>query len=223
MSRKEELKALRAADRRKQNMITIGIIVVGALLIAGFLIYSSLKKRDIKINPRPMADYTSMGDKNAKVKVEEFSDFQCPYCKQFATEMEPAIVKTYVETGLIQVTFSPFSFLGQESVKAAEAAYCAADQGKFWEYHDLLFESQNGENQGTFTRSLFVQLANDLSLDKATFQSCIDNGTNAQKVVDSASYGKSKGVNGTPYFLVNGQLVDSSQLNSAIDAALSAK
>ncbi len=223
MSRKEELKALRAADRRRQNMITIGIIILGALLIAGVFIYSSLKKRDIKINPRPMADYNTMGDKNAKVKVEEFSDFQCPYCRQFATELEPDIVKTYVETGLIQVTFTPFSFLGQESVKAAEAAYCAADQEKFWEYHDLLFESQNGENQGTFTRTLFVQLANDLSLDKTAFQSCIDNGTNAQKVKDNVAYGQGKGVNGTPYFLVNGKLVDTSQLNAAIDAALSAK
>lgn len=220
MSRKEELKAMRAADRRRQNIITISIIVLGALLIASVLIWPSIQRRVVKTNPRPSADYTSMGDKNAKVKVVEFSDFQCPYCKQFATEVEPTLVKNYVETGKIYVTFSPFSFLGQESVKAAEAAYCAADQGKFWEYHDLLFEGQKGENQGTFTRALFLQFANDLKLDVASFQSCIDNGTNAKKVTDDITYGQGKGVNGTPYFMVNDQLVDSSQLNAAIDAAL---
>jgi protein-disulfide isomerase len=223
MGRKEELKAQRAAERRKQNIITIGIIVLGALIIAGVLIWPSLQKRNIKLNPRPMADYTSMGDKNAKVKVEEFSDFQCPYCKQFATEVEATLVKDYVETGKILVVFTPFSFLGEESVKAAEAAYCAADQGKFWEYHDLLFENQKGENQGTFNRALFVQMANDLKLDGTAFQSCIDNGKNAQKVKDNVTYGQGKGVNGTPYFLVNDKLVDSSQLTAAIDAALSAK
>ncbi|HEX7556706.1 MAG TPA: thioredoxin domain-containing protein [Leptolinea sp.] len=223
MSRKEELKALRAADRRKQNWITISIIVFGALLIAGVLIWPSLQKREVKINPRPMADFTSMGDKNAKVKVEEFSDFQCPFCKEFATTAEPAFVAKYVTTGKVLVTFTPFSFLGQESVIAAEAAYCAADQGKFWEYHDQLFDSQNGENKGTFNRALFIQLAKDISLDSATFQTCIDNKTYTKKVTDNVTYGQGKGVTGTPFFLVNDKLVDSSQLDAAVDAALSAK
>lgn len=220
MSKKEELKALRAADRRKQNWITLGIIAFGALLIAGVLIWPTIQRKMIKPVPRPMADFTSMGDKNAKVKVEEFSDFQCPYCKQFATQVEASIVTKYVETGKVYLTFVPYSFLGEESVKAAEAAYCAADQSKFWEYHDLIFQNQNGENQGYFTRSLFVQFAGDLGLDKATFEKCVDDAKYAQLVKDNVSYGQSKGVNGTPYFLVNDKLVDSSELTAAIDSAL---
>jgi protein-disulfide isomerase len=223
MSTKEELKALREAKQRKETFITLGIIILGALLVAGVLIWPSLQRRDIKLNPRPMADFTSMGDKNAKVKVEEFSDFQCPFCKQFATEAEQAIVDKYVATGKIYLTFTPFSFLGQESVKAAEAAYCAADQAKFWEYHDLIFENQAGENQGRFTRSLFIQMANDLKLDMNKFTTCVDNSTYATKVTDNVTYGQGKGVKGTPTFLVNDQLVDSSQLESAIEAALTAK
>lgn len=220
MNKKQELKALRAADRRKQNWVTIGIIAFGALLIAGVLIWPSLQKKMVKPNSRPNADYTTMGDKNAKVKVEEFSDFQCPFCKQFATTQEQALVDKYVTTGKIQIKFVPFAFLGQESVKAAEASLCAADQNKFWEYHDLLFESQKGENQGAFTRDLFVQLANDLSLDGTKFQECVDKGTHSQEVSDNVKYGQGKGVNGTPYFLVNDKLVDSSQLEAAIEAAL---
>jgi protein-disulfide isomerase len=220
MSKKQELKALRAADRKKQNWITIGIIAFGALLIAGVLIWPSLQKRMVKPNPRPNADYTTMGDKNAKVKVEEFSDFQCPFCKQFATEQEQTLVDKYVKTGKAQFKFVTFAFLGEESVKAAEASLCAADQNKFWEYHDLLFESQKGENQGAFTRNLFVQLAGDLSMDGTKFQECIDKGTHAQDVSDNVKYGQGKGVNGTPYFLVNDKLTDSSQLEAAIEAAL---
>ncbi|GAP20128.1 DsbA family protein [Leptolinea tardivitalis] len=220
MSKREEMKALREADRRRQNTITIIIIAVGALLITGALIWPSIKRQVVKPNPRPMADYNSMGNKNAKVKVEEFSDFQCPYCREFALKAEPEFVKQYVETGKVFVTFTPFSFIGEESVKAAEAAYCAADQGKFWEYHDLLFENQNGENKGNFTRSLFLQFAKDLSLDTAAFQTCIDNGTNAAKVKDNMTYGQNKGVNGTPYFMVNGTLVDSSKLIETVEKAL---
>lgn len=223
MSRKQELKEMRAADRRRQNWITIGIIVFGALLITGVLIFPSLQKKVVKPNARPNADYTSMGDKNAKVKVEEFSDFQCPYCKQFATTMEQTFVDKYVKTGKIQLTFVPFAFLGDESVKAAEASLCAADQNKFWEYHDLLFENQKGENQGAFSRDLFISLGKDLSLDMTKFQDCVDKNTNSQKVTDFLKYGQNKGVNGTPFFIVNDKLVDSSQLEAAVEAALTGK
>jgi protein-disulfide isomerase len=223
MSKRAELKAMRNASRRTQSWITIGVVVLGALLIAGVLIWPSLNRKEVKTNPRPLANYTSMGDPNAPVKVEEFSDYQCPYCKMFGAEQEPILVKDYIGTGKVYFTYTAFSFLGPESVKAAEAAYCAADQGKFWEYHDLLFENQAGENKGTFSRGLFITLANDLKLDSTAFQTCIDSGKNAQKVQDNISYGKSKGVTGTPFFLVNDKLVDSSQLTAEIESALKAK
>jgi protein-disulfide isomerase len=170
-----------------------------------------------------MANFTSMGDPNAPVKVEEFSDYQCPYCRSFAEEKEPAIVKNYVETGKVYFTYIPFSFLGPESVKAAEAAYCAADQNKFWEYQDLIFEAQSGENRGAFSRSVFVSLANDLRLDMPSFQNCIDTGKFSKQVTDNLQYGREKGVTGTPFFLVNDKLVDSSKLTAAIEEALNTK
>jgi protein-disulfide isomerase len=220
MSKKAELRAMRAANTRTQSWITIGVVILGALLIAGVLIWPSLNRKEVVTNPRPMANYNSMGDPNAPVKVEEFSDYQCPYCKLFKDEQESLLVKDYVEQGKVYFTYIPFSFLGPESVKAAEAAYCAADQGKFWEYHDLIFANQAGENRGTFSRSLFVTLANDLKLESSTFQTCIDSGANSQKVQDNLKYGREKGVTGTPFFLVNDKLVDSSQLTASIEAAL---
>ncbi len=222
MSQKAKLKALRAANRRRQNYLIVGIIALCAFLITGALILPSMQKNTVEINPRPMADKNSMGDQNAKVKVEEFSDFQCPYCGQFALKQEAKYVEKYVKTGKVYLTFVPFSFIGEESVKAAEAAYCAADQGQFWEYHDQIFSNQNGENQGAFTRDVFITLANNLSLDMTTFEDCIDKETYRERVMDDITYAQSKGVNGTPYFMVNDKLVDSSELEAAIEEALQA-
>jgi protein-disulfide isomerase len=89
---------------------------------------------------------------DAPVVLVEFSDFQCPYCKKFTDEIEPAIMRDFVSTGKVLFKYVPYSFLddnspGRESKNAAEAAYCAGDQGKFWEYHDMLFTNQGGENQ----------------------------------------------------------------------------
>jgi protein-disulfide isomerase len=223
MGKRAELKAMRASTKRTQSWITIGVVIIGALLIAGVLIWPSLNRKEVVVNPRPQANYTSMGNPDATVKVEEFSDYQCPYCKLFKDEQEPILVKNYIETGKIYFTYTAFSFLGPESIKAAEASYCAADQGKFWEYHDLIFANQAGENKGTFSRNLFVSMANDLKLDSTAFQTCIDTGANSQKVQDNIKYGKSKGVTGTPSFLVNDKLVDSSKLIAEIEAALKTK
>lgn len=95
------------------------------------------------------------------------------------------------------------AFLGQESQWAAEASECADDQGKFWEYHDKLFASQNGENQGAFTRDNLKQFGVDLGLDKASFSACIDSGKYTQVVQQQTQLLEQLGVQSTPTFLVN--------------------
>ncbi len=222
MTSKQKLKALRAADRRRQNFIIVGVIALSAFLFTGALILPSIQKNNVEIIERPQAEYTSMGDKNAKVKVEEFSDFQCPHCGQFALQAELEYVEKYVETGKVYFTFVPFSFMGEASVKAAEAAYCAADQGKFWEYRDQIFGSQLGGDRSSLSRSGFVGFAQTLQLEMDSFEDCIDNATHNERVMNDIAYAQSKGVNATPYFIVNGALVDSSQLEAAIESALQA-
>ncbi|NLF49903.1 MAG: thioredoxin domain-containing protein [Leptolinea sp.] len=222
MSSRKELKELRAVNRRRQNYIVVGIIALSAFLFTGAIILPSLLKKNIAIIERPQADYTSMGDKNAKVKVEEFSDFQCPHCGQFALTTESAYVEKYVETGKVYFTFVPFSFMGEASVKSAEAAYCAADQGKFWEYRDQIFGSQLSGDRSSLNRSGFISFAQTVKLEMGSFEECIDNGIHNDKVMNDIAYAQSKGVNATPYFIVNGALVDSSQLEAAIETALQA-
>lgn len=170
---------------------------------------------------RPNASGMSMGDPNAPVKVEEYSDFQCPYCGAFAKNVEPGIVEKYVATGKVHFTYIPYSFIGPESVRAAEAAFCAADQGLFWQFHDVLFNSQAGENNGTFSDSNLILLAQKAGLKMTEFRPCFDNGKYRQQVQDDLKQGQDRGVTGTPYFFVNGKgPIDQTQLISTIDAAL---
>ena len=96
------------------------------------------------------------------------------------------------------------AFLGQESQWAAEASECAADQDAFWEYHDKLFNSQNGENQGAFNKDNLKQFALDLGLDGDTFNECLDSGKYTQVVLEDTQVAQSIGVRSTPAFLING-------------------
>ncbi len=96
------------------------------------------------------------------------------------------------------------AFLGPESQWAAEASECAADQDAFWEYHDLLFNSQNGENQGAFNKDKLKEFAAGLELDTDAFNECLDSGTHTQAIQDSTQIANSIGVRSTPAFLING-------------------
>ena len=96
-------------------------------------------------------DFPIMGDPNAKVTYVEFADFQCPFCKQFFSQTEPQIISDYVKTGKVKFVFRNFAFLGPDSNTAAEGAYCANDQGKFWDYHNFLYSHQAAEGSGQFS------------------------------------------------------------------------
>ena len=100
-----------------------------------------------------------------------------------------------------------FAFLGDESVWAAEASECAADQDAFWEYHDLLFDRHNGENQGTFAKERLKQFARDLSLDGVTFDTCLDTGKYTNLVKQETASAQALGVSSTPTFVLNGEPV----------------
>jgi len=214
MSKRQMMREKRARQARMQRLGVIGIIVVGALLVAVALIYPNLKPvgEIVTTDPgeHPMANFNAMGDPNAPIKIEEFSDFQCPYCARFHEETEWQIANTYVTDGTVYFVYRSFgSFIGQESGAAAQAAYCAGDQGKFWEYHDILFANQTGENVGAFTDRRLQAFAEALSLDMDTFNSCFNSGKYADQVNQDGIDGKAAGVTGTPAFLltytVNGE------------------
>ena len=145
------------------------------------------------------------GDPNAPVTIIEFADFQCPYCGRFFAQTEPQIDKAYLQSGKVRFGYFDFAFLGQESSWAAEAAECAADQNKFWEYHDMLYSSQSGENQGAFNKDNLKKFAEDLELDTNAFNKCFDSGKYTQLIQGDSNTASSIGVRSTPTFLINGQ------------------
>lgn len=140
------------------------------------------------------------GSKNAPVTIIEFSDFQCPYCARFFTQTLPLIEENYIKTGKVKLVYRdfPLSF-HQHAQKAAEAAECADEQGKFWEYHDKIFENQN-----VLDTASLKQYAKDLGLDVTKFDGCLDSGRMASEVQKDFRDGSQYGVSGTPSFFING-------------------
>jgi protein-disulfide isomerase len=225
MSKRQAMRAKRERQARIQQLSILGIVVVGALLLAFALIYPNVKPigkvAAASSRDRPMVNDNAMGDPNAPIKVEEFSDFQCPYCQKFYLETENQIVENYVKTGKVYFIYrSMGNFLSDnisrsggpsdtESIDAISAAYCAGDQGKFWEYHDILFANQTGEGVGDFAPRKLTAYAQELNLDMNAFQSCFDSGKYEEQAKQDESDGTAAGVTGTPGFYltytVNGE------------------
>lgn len=160
------------------------------------------------------------GSETAAVTVFEFSDFQCPFCGRFENTVAPALLQQYVDTGKIKIVYKHSAFLGPESVWAAQASECAADQGRFWEYHDLLFDRQAGENQGAFNKDKLIGFAKELSLDMTKFEPCLTNDETLARVQADTQEGQQAGVRGTPTFFINGQPLVGAQPLQAFQAAI---
>ena len=161
------------------------------------------------------------GNKAAPVTIVEFSDFQCPFCKR-ATPIVKQVLEHY--PGKVKWVFRdfPIASLHPDAPKAAEAARCAAEQGKFWEYHDVLFEKAPQLSIEELKR-----YAKDLKLDSAAFAKCLDSGKQAAAVKADIEQGDRLGITGTPTFFINGrQLVGAEPLatfEKIIDTELSQK
>lgn len=140
------------------------------------------------------------GDPNAPITLVEFGDFNCGYCGRWANETLPLIDENYIKTGKVRMAYVHYPILGADSMTAAEGTECAAQQDKFWEYHNLTYA-----NQGIgYTPTNLTKLAEELGLDKAAFASCMTNFKDRQSLEDDIRLAQVMGVRGTPAFLVNG-------------------
>lgn len=166
----------------------------------------------------------SKGAADAPVVVMEYGDFQCPACRQFTVDAKRRLEDDYVSKGQVRFVFRNFAFLGAESQWAAEAAECANDQGRLWDYYDKIFKEQNGENVGTFVKENLKRFAADLSLDTGQFNACLDSGKYTDKVRQETREGQLAGVRGTPTIFVNDKLINKASnyvvLQKAIEALL---
>ena len=153
------------SELKSQNTAPGPYLIPGAIIVAGVLIAATIfySKPGSSQKPAPAAvvgsqvadanledDDPFLGNPEAPVTIVEFGDFQCPFCGKFFRESEPQIIERYVKTGKAKLVYRDYAFLGPESEDAAVAAGCAGEQGKFWEFHDYLYNHQRGENGGAF-------------------------------------------------------------------------
>ncbi len=146
----------------------------------------------------------SKGPENAKVTIVEFSDFECPYCQR-AEGTISQVMDTYAGKVRLVFRYFPLSFHAHAQ-KAAEAAACANDQGKFWEMHQILFQ-----NQQALEVDKLKEYAKSIGLDTAKFDKCLDSGEKAGLVKADMEAGQKVGVNGTPAFFINGVSLSGAQ------------
>ncbi|MEO9308423.1 MAG: thioredoxin domain-containing protein [Nitrososphaera sp.] len=143
-----------------------------------------------------------LGDPNAKVTIVEFGDYQCTYCHLFHQNTKDALLQQYVDTGKVNFVFRDYPLNGPDSVFAADAAYCAGDQGKYWQYHDELYKNWGGEKTGWVNQKSLDTFATTVGLDLSTFDKCLSDKKYEQKVLDNQKFGNTIGIDGTPSFVV---------------------
>ena len=151
--------------------------------------------------------HPSLGSADAPVVMIEYGDFQCTFCGRFAREVEPELRDRYVESGTLRMEWRDFPYLGRGSVDAALAARAAQEQGKFWEYHDVLYRNQSGG----FPREKLVELARESGLDAQRFESDLASGEYERAVAEDFQEGQQIGISGTPTFVINGEVLAGAQ------------
>lgn len=231
MSSKRRKSKRRAGKRRStpQNSGLPTYALVGGAVLVALIAVAAIVLLDRGANPSQAAPEVvttekSLGAEDAPVTVVEYADFQCPYCKQFAEGPEQQLVQDYVDSGQVRFVFRHLAFLGDESTWAAQAAECANEQGRFWDYHDKLFAEQGAENQGIFSRDNLKRYAAEIGLDSAQFDGCLDTGRYRSVVQDEFDDAQRRRIDRTPTILVDGQLIqngaDYRVLQAAVEAAL---
>jgi len=161
------------------------------------------------------------GDPNAPVTVIEVSDYGCSHCRDYSRDTEPKIEEQYIKTGKVRYIVHSFGF-APETQQVAAASLCAGDQGKFFEYHALLFK-----NQGAFDANSLALYAQQVGIDVQAFSTCVNSGKHLADVDASSKAAVAAGVQATPSFFINNKLVEGalpfSEFQSRIEAALKSK
>lgn len=178
-----------------------------------------------RVNVKLNGGEPTLGGANAKIVINEFSDFQCPYCSRAAPTVHE-LNKIYGDK--IKIVFRQMPIEGHPQARpSAIASLCAHRQGKFWEMHDKLFAAQGAMREENFGEANFLAMGKELGLDMAKFEACVKNGETAADVKKDEDVAQELGVNSTPTFFVNGKKVAGAmpvaQFKTLIDAELNKK
>ena len=188
-----------------KNAYFFAIPIVMGIVASIFLVnYFQQDENQLTLNESKLIKNGSpiIGSTSAPITILEWGDYQCTFCHKFHQSTLNVIKKDFIETGKVKLVFKDFPLNGPDSKLAAEATYCAHDQGKYWEYHDEVYKNWKGENTGWITRDSLSGFAVTVDLNLDNFNECVDKHKYLEKVNQLHEFGKEIGIDATPYFLV---------------------
>lgn len=211
-------------------LVALGaVVVIGLAALIFFMLNDESRDAEAAASleeslqnlPLDMADGQSLGSPDAPLTITMFEDFQCPFCLRYTAEDEPMIVDEYVKTGQVRLEFKHLPILGVESVRAAMAATCAADQNKFWEFHHRVFKKEADEgqlsnerlNKGHLSDENLRKIAEESGLDMAAYEACLADPATQEKVANQQREATELGISSTPTFLFNGRPLGGTPVN----------
>ncbi len=146
-----------------------------------------------------------LGDPTAPITIIEFGDYQCHFCEIWHAQTLPSIKSNYIEDGSVNLIFVDYAFLGKDSPRAAHATYCAHEQGMYWAYHDMLYDSQQNKIDGGWASAENLdRFAAQLNLDTTEFSICMSSGKYDDRISYNRQIGSSHGIDATPAFFIVG-------------------
>ena len=214
MAKRPETKTAAASNNLRTSPLVIGGLVVIAVLVVLVLIQSGGRTTAASAptfaaagveTGLTAAGYPYRGSLQAKVVMVEYEDLRCPYCRQYFVDTEPQVQEQFVRAGLVREESHVVAFLGAASHAAAEAAACASDQNKFWEFRHEAFANQKAESEA-LGREDFGQWAAAIGLDLTKFNNCFDTAKHSAWVDQTTAEAQRRGVSATPSFFVNDNL-----------------
>ena len=171
-------------------------------------------KKNLMENGSPL-----LGDSSAQITILEWGDYQCTFCYRFHQSSLNIILEEYIDSGKINFVFKDFPLNGPDSILAAEATYCAEDQGKYWAFHNELYSNWAGEKTGWINYDSLNQFAKSVNLELDEFTTCLEEHKYNQKVLELEKFGKKIGIDATPSFLIfNDEKIIKIRGNQPIDA-----
>lgn len=192
------------------NKIAIGGSVAAAIIIVAAVAFlasgNNSASQNATVQSHPSIDLSMgshiQGSANAPITIVEFGDYQCEKCDQWFKTVRPSVEDNYIKTGKANLVFVDLPIVGPDSIPAAQASYCAEDQGKYWEYHNALYTDQGAENSGWASPTNLKGFASKIGLDMNQFNSCLDSGKYQKRVDHNLQVAKTAGATGTPTFVI---------------------
>jgi protein-disulfide isomerase len=207
VSKRQQRKEQVRRKERRSRLLAIGFVSVGVLFLAFLFIWPSLKPiGDVATAPEtvyPNPDFNAVGNPDAPIKIEEYADFQCPHCGDFFRNTEKLLMDNYVANGTVYFIFKAVDYLGTASAEAAEAAYCAGDQNKFWEMQATIFANQGLE---ALSDRRLAAFAESVGLNMNDYNSCYNSNKYADLVEQNVADGLAAEAKATPSFIMTYQV-----------------